>query len=293
MTSGVALVTDSTSGIHGIDPGADIQVVPLSIEINGKVLREGPEFASSEFLNLMREANAPPQTHPPAVEDFETVYGPLVESGREILSLHLSGDLSRTVDHAREAASRIGSKQAIKILDTKVAGLALGIVCEEALSRRQMGQDLDAIVDALKRVIGAGTVYFSVYTLDYLYLGGRLPRIPHMGSATREDRPILKLEGGRLEFIERVVGEMTRVERMMDLVTEEFGSGVPLIAGCMHAGAKGKIAADRLQALAEEPRYSVARWFRAPLSPVLCAHTGFDVCAIGAFPTSLSVLGGG
>ena len=143
-------------------------------------------------------------------------------------------------------------------------------------------------VEAIAR---ATRVYFSVYTLDFLYLSGRLGRSAARGESGQDDRPILALEDGRLSLIERVIGETTRVERMVELVARDFEAGEPIVAACVHAGTRGREAAGQLERVLGEVRRP-ARWYRAPLGPVLCAHTGFDVCGIAAYPARLSAVSG-
>ena len=134
-------------------------------------------------------------------------------------------------------------------------------------------------------------VYFSVYTLDFLYWGGRLERMPRPDSSSAEDRPILRLKDGRLSLVERVIGETTRVQRMAELVEERHGPDEPLVAVCVHAGPRGEDAARKLeQRMRTTPNGAETIWLRAPLGPALCAHTGFDVCGIAAYPRSMSRL---
>ncbi|MGH7570942.1 MAG: DegV family protein [Gemmatimonadota bacterium] len=290
MNPTVARVTDSTSEVHALGLSGSWAVVPLEIEIDGRRLREGPELSSTDFYALFQQANAIPVTIPPSPERFAAVYRRLLETHERLLSIHLSGELSRTVDHALEAADRIGASNRVLVIDSRLAGLPLGLLCLEAEARLAAGGEPAEVAKDIQAIARATRVYFSVYTLDFLYLSGRLDRSPSRGGSDQDDRPILALEDGRLSLIERVVGETTRVERMVDLVALDFEAGEPIVAACVHAGARGKEAAGQLeQALAEVRR--PARWYRASLGPVLCAHTGFDVCGIATYPASLSALG--
>lgn len=295
MTTGaISLVTDSTAGIHALDPSARWHVVPLEIEIDGRRYREGPGFSAAEFHRLLQEANAPPETLPPTVDAFVESYEPLVVDGGRVVSIHLSGGLSQTVERAREAARRPGLAERVRVVDSGLAGPALGLVCLETEARIERGDPVDAALDATREIATAATVHFSVYTLDFLYLGGRLERVPRPagGHAEAEDRPILTVEDGRLTLVERVVGETTRVERMAQMVEERFGRDEPLAGAIVHAGSHGQEAARRLEKrLRGTSAGRESAWLRAPLGPVACAHTGFDVCGVAAYPRSLSALG--
>jgi DegV family protein with EDD domain len=286
----IARVTDSTASIHDVDPGLRWHVVPLEVEIDGVRYREGPELTAAAFHALIQQVNTPPATLPPSVETFAEVYGALLDDHDAVLSIHLSGELSDTVCHARAAAERLAAGDRIVVFDSRLAGVAVGLLCAEAERRLARGEDLAAVVRALERIVAEARAYFSVYTLDFLYLGGRLERQPRDGAGSADDRPILALEDGRLDLVERVVGETTRVERILELLDAEFGPGEPLVTAIVHAGERGEAAAQRLEEVLTGERPSPVRCFRAPLGPVLCAHTGFDVCGVAVYPASLSAL---
>ncbi|MDX1622795.1 MAG: DegV family protein [Gemmatimonadota bacterium] len=291
MSGEVGLVTDSTAEIHALGPRTSWHVVPLALEMDGERYREGPELSAADFHQLLQEANSPPSTLPPSIEAFEEAYRELLGTYRRIVSVHLSGELSDTVEHAREAARRLGEVERIRVIDSMLAGPALGLLCLELEERIRSGRALPEAVSETEEIAGVACVYFSVYTLDFLYLGGRLERSPPSSASTQEDRPILTMRDGRLKLVERVIGETSRVERMAELVEERFGSDEPLAAAVVHAGVRGREAARRIeQRLLATPPDRAAAWRRAPLGPVLCAHTGFDVCGVAAYPLALSAL---
>lgn len=284
-------MTDSTAGLERLAPQIRCTVVPLALEIDGTLYREGPELSAAEFYRLLEEAASPPATLPPGVDEFVRVYEPLLAENESVLSIHLSGELSQTVDRAREAARLLRAEERILVVDSRLVGAALGLLCLEARARLDRGGPLVEVGDAVERIAGVTRVYFSVYSLDFLYLGGRLERGRASGSRDAEDRPILSLEDGRLTLVERVIGETTRVERTVQLVEGEFGLGVPLVAAVTHAGRRGQVAAARLEELLAGNGAGVDIRFSLPLGPVLCAHTGFDVCGIAVYPRRLSVAG--
>ena len=284
-------MTDSTAGIARLEPALRCAVVPLTLEIDGALYKEGADLSAAEFYRLLEEAGSPPGTLPPGVDEFAAVYEPLLAESESVLSIHLSGELSQTVERAREAARRLGADDRIAVLDSRLAGAALGLLCLEADARLRRGDSLAETWSALQRIIDAIRVYFSVYSLDFLYLGGRLDRVGGSGSRVAEDRPILSLEDGRLVLVERVIGETTRVDRTVELVAAEFGESEPLTAAITHAGRRGQAAAARMEELLGGDAGRVDIAFSLPLGPVLCAHTGFDVCGIAVYPSRLSAAG--
>jgi DegV family protein with EDD domain len=287
----VGRVTDSTASIHDVAPGLRWHVVPLEVAIDGARYREGPELTAAGFQRLIQQVNTPPVTLPPPSEAFADAYAALLEEHDQVLSVHLSGRLSETIANARAAAARLGVEDRVAVFDSRLAGAAVGLLCAEADARLERGEDLEAVGAALEAIVAATEAYFSVYTLDYLYLGGRLERQPRTGASHVDDRPILALEDGRLGLVERVVGDTTRVERILELIGAHFRGAEPIVSAIVHAGERGEAAAARIEHALTAERAHPARCFRAPLGPVLCAHTGFDVCGVAVYPGSLSALG--
>ena len=295
-SEGVALVTDSTAGLGSLASEIACRVVPLALEIGGRRYHEGPELSSAGFYRLLAEAGAPPATLPPDVDEFVQVYEPLLDAHEQVLSIHLSAELSQTVERAREAARRLDAGDRILVVDSRLAGAALGLLCLEARVRLDRGATATEAAATVAEIAGATRIYFSVYSLDFLYMGGRLERVRGSGSRIAEDRPILSLESGRLALVERVIGETTRVDRTIQLVEREFGAGEPLIAAVAHAGERGEAAAARLEEILAGNGVGIDVRLSSPLGPVLCAHTGFDVCGIAVYPRRLSAIepsGGG
>lgn len=123
-TSPVGLVTDSTSYLspesvaaHGID------VVPLVLVVDGRQYVEGTlgVAALPEVLRRAKKVG----TSRPSPADFLAAYERAAERGcREVLSLHLSSELSGTVEAAVLAASR--SPIPVEVVDSRSMGMGLG-----------------------------------------------------------------------------------------------------------------------------------------------------------------------
>ena len=95
----VAVVTDSTHYIPRelvIERG--IHVVSLYVNQGGQLTKESdmPDFEA--FYDGLRTAAELPTTSQPSIGDFIEVYEPLVAAGHDIVSIHLSGGLSGTVE---------------------------------------------------------------------------------------------------------------------------------------------------------------------------------------------------
>ena len=101
----VAVVTDTT---HYLPPAllAEAGVREVSLYVNeGGGPSARPAWTSTAFYDRLRTGRELPTTSQPSIGDFLAVYDPLLEAGRDIVSIHISGAISGTVEAARQAAA--------------------------------------------------------------------------------------------------------------------------------------------------------------------------------------------
>src|SRR5262245_56682917 len=142
----VRIVTDSTADLPTeIADALEITVVPLVVMFGDEVLQDGIDINADRFFRrLVREANLP-TTSQPSVGSFRVAYEALRDAGAtEILSIHVSGKLSRTIESARQAAKTVDGVR-IEHIDSEEASLALGMGVMTAARAAMAGANLDDI----------------------------------------------------------------------------------------------------------------------------------------------------
>src|SRR5262249_56395254 len=90
----------------------------------------------------LRTAATLPTTSQPSIGDFLAVYAPLVQAGRDVVSIHISGGISGTVEAARQAAAELTERAAgarIEVIDSRLGCGALGLVVLAAAAVAQAG----------------------------------------------------------------------------------------------------------------------------------------------------------
>ena len=98
--SNIAVVTDSTSDIpRTLAEEFEISVIPLSVVHEGVVYRDGIDITPAQFYPMLEKAKELPTSSQPSPKQFFDMYKPLIESGKEILSFHLSKGLSLSLIH--------------------------------------------------------------------------------------------------------------------------------------------------------------------------------------------------
>src|ERR1700754_4774830 len=102
----VAVVTDSTSYLpRELVAANGIHEVSLYVRDGAGQRRELEISDYERFYDELRTASDLPTTSQPSIGDFTAAYGPLVAEGRDVVSIHISGGISGTVESARQAAA--------------------------------------------------------------------------------------------------------------------------------------------------------------------------------------------
>ncbi|MFI6639768.1 DegV family protein [Streptomyces sp. NPDC050504] len=270
MSRHVAIVTDSTAYLppqtmerHGIT------AVPLTVVLGDEALEEGTEI-SARSLALALQKRRSVTTSRPSPEVFAETYRAAAAAGATgIVSLHLSAEFSGTYDAALLAAR--DAPVPVRVVDTGMVAMALGFCALAAAETAEAGGTLDeAVVAAEKRAAGTAA-YFYVDTLDYLRRGGRIGAAQALLGSALAVKPLLQLEGGRIEMKEKVRTASKAIARLEELVAERAGAARVDIA--VHHLA----AAERASALAERLRErvpGVAELHVSEVGAVIGAHTG-------------------
>src|SRR3712207_4288761 len=101
----VAVVTDTTHYMRSnVVERHDIQHVSLYVNWRHpqRNQRESELGDFDAFYYHLRSASDLPTTSQPSVVDFLEVYRPLLDAGRDVISIHLSGGISGTVSSAEQ-----------------------------------------------------------------------------------------------------------------------------------------------------------------------------------------------
>ena len=270
------IVTDSTSDLPPEAVAAlGITVVPLSILFGDEELLDGVDIQSDQFFRrLQREAVKPTTAQPPSGL-FRQAYEKLAAEGAtEILSLHVSGNLSGTVESARQGGAGIEGVR-IEHVDSRSVSLGLGVGVMDAAKAALAGGCLDEVLPRAVDVFRRTHVFFTLDTLEYLRRGGRLTRGQEILGTLLKLKPILGIVDGEVVALGRVRTKQRAIEdlleRCADLRPIEH-------AFVMHATTPDEAAyvRERLAAIDEHATITVGR-----ITPVLGVHAGPGMLGMG------------
>ncbi|MFF2716945.1 DegV family protein [Streptomyces sp. NPDC058011] len=270
MSRHVAVVTDSTAYLpRRTMERHSITAVPLTVVLGDQVLEEGTEI-SARSLALALQKRHSVTTSRPSPEVFAATYRAAAEGGADaVVSLHLSAEFSGTYDAALLAAK--DAPVPVRVVDTGMVAMALGFCALAAVESAEAGGSLDEVVAAAEKRAAGTSAYFYVDTLDYLRRGGRIGTAQALLGSALAVKPILQLDGGRIEMLEKVRTASKAIARLEEIVAERAGAAAVDIA--VHHLA----APERAERLAERLRERVpglADLHVSEVGAVIGAHTG-------------------
>jgi DegV family protein with EDD domain len=282
--SPVAVVTDTTQYLpkEAIERH-DIHLVSLYVNLKGRTEREADLPDYDGFYDFLRSGGDLPSTSQPSVGDFLAVYEPLIERGEDIVSIHLSGDISGTVraaEQARQALLEQGvDGDRIAVIDSRTgcaghgfmaiaAANAQGGLAQKIAAARALREDLQVLV--------------AVDTLEFLRRGGRIGAARAWIGATLKVKPILTIDG-EMQPVERVRTSARVFERLVNHLEQRKADG------CDAFGVQHTAAPDVAERLAQRGReiYGADPVILSEIGPVIGTHTGPGLLGVAGLRTSL------
>ena len=219
----VGVVTDSSCDL----PAATllrlgVAAVPLLVTVEGRVYRER-DLDAFQLYGWMRKGGVLPQTSPPELEDFVSVYERYLRAYDEVVSVHLSQGLSDTLLRAREAAAQLGAGDRIHFVDSGSASAGLAEVVMAASAAASAGAAADEVIAAAEGVKEALYCLFVPHSLRWLVQDGKAGRAQGLANRLRGVKPVLTFEAGELEG-DKPLPRSALGESLAARLYERFGS---------------------------------------------------------------------
>jgi DegV family protein with EDD domain len=227
--SKVAVVTDSTALYPSGEAPVGVSVVPLQVIIDGDCFVEGADQASPDSVIAAFAAKKKVSTSRPAPETMRDVYAGLAAQGyAEILSIHLSAEMSGTVESAQLAAR--DATVPVTALDTRAVGPGVGFAAAAAVAAVARGASATEAALVAKARAEATRSFIYVDSLEPMRRGGRIGTAAALLGSALAVKPLLTVEDGRIKVLEKVRTAQRALARMEDVALEAAGDGAVEVA---------------------------------------------------------------
>ena len=217
----IKIVTDSASDISPhLAAELGITVIPMRIGFGTRVYHDGVDIDRANFYRHLTKSMVLPTADPPTPEEFQQVYSRLLKSADQILSVHVSSKLSKTVQVAQETAKAFLGRSKITVVDSRLVSWGQELLVTSAAEGAQRGIPVDDIVRLVRGIIPHVYMVFFVENVEYLERYGHSGRNRILTDNLPGVRPLLIMEDGEVVPMEKVRTRGKSVDRLLEFVSE-------------------------------------------------------------------------
>lgn len=274
------IVTDSIADLPPqLASELQIAVVPCQVFWGEEVYRDGVDLQHQEFYERLARSAELPKTSQPPVSRFVETYGRLLdaEGSEAVISIHVAGNLSGTVNAAWAAAQTRPDPSRIEVIDSGQLSMGQGWAVIEAAKMAQAGSSRQDVSRAIHAMLPRLRAAAMIDTLENLYKGGRINQVTAALGTALQIKPLITIQAGQLEAAERIRTRSRALRRLVALVR---GWGSLARVAVMHTGAEdlARDLAASIEDLAPDGDLMIG-----PAGTALTTHLGIGavgVCAV-------------
>ena len=270
----IAIVTDSNSGITQAEgERLGVAVLPMPFTIDGEEFFEDVNLTQEEFYARLTEG-ADIATSQPATGAVTALWNDLLRTHDEVVHIPMSSGLSGSCGTAMMLAADYDGR--VQVVNNQRISVTQRQSVLDAVALAKRGKDAAEIREILERTRFDSSIYIMVDTLKYLKKGGRVTPAAAAVSAVLGLKPVLQIQGEKLDAFSKSRGIRQAKSVMIEAVRKDIEERFQ-----PEGGAQGmwlEIAHTQNAAAAEEFK-----------SEILAAFPGYDPADIHTDPLSLSV----
>lgn len=275
--SSIAVVTDSTGSLPAdVTAARGITVVSLQVIIDDVAYTEGQDVTPADIADALG-SHRRVSTSRPAPEVFARAYAAAAADGAtEIVSVHLSAEVSGTFESAQMAAA--DARRPVHCVDSRQVGFGTGYAALTAADLRDRGATVEECAVGARERGARTTALFYVDTLEYLRRGGRVGTAAALVGSALAVKPLLSVRDGRIGPLEKVRTTSRALARLEQLAVERAEAspdGADLAVQHLANADSARAVADRLG-----ERLGVDDMPVGEVGAVIGAHVGPGMVAV-------------
>jgi DegV family protein with EDD domain len=281
----VAIVTDTTHYLsRELIADQGIHQVSLWVNDGDSHERESDMPDYHAFYERLRRSDGLPTTSQPSIGDFLAVYQPLVEAGHDIVSVHISGAISGTVESARLAAiEAVGDgPRRVEIVDSATACAGLGGCALAGAAAARAGGNVTVVAERVATAAQQVKLWFAIDSLEYLRRGGRIGSAQAWVGGALKIKPILTVDR-EITPIERVRTSKRAFERLVAYLQARHADGADgWLVQHIEAPEEAEAMVERGREIFGTDPVDVSE-----IGPVIGTHTGPGLLGVCGLPVGL------
>ena len=277
--STTAIVTDTDSSIPTeLAKQMEILQVPISVHFGPDTFESGLNIDDETLFHRVDTEGKLPTTSAPSPGKFLQAFQHVLEQGADsILCICVSSEVSATYSAAMAAAAMLDGAE-IAVLDSRSLSLGQGFMVLAAAEAVRSGGALQDAIDVARSTGERSHLFAALSTLKYLAMSGRVGHVAAGFADLIDVKPILTIQDGKLDLLERVRTEKKSWDRMIELCVQRIGASTPQRLGIVHVAAQKK--AEELESWLRDSIDCPDEILYAELTPGLSVHSGAGMVGV-------------
>jgi DegV family protein with EDD domain len=225
----IHIVTDGSVDFpQGWAEKYQIHVLPIMVRFGNRIYTSGVDLPPSKFYQMVIQTGTVPKTSLPSPGEIADFYRSIAKKGETILSIHVSSKLSGTYSAVVLAAREVEREFNVTVFDSCAGSIALGFMCREARIMENAGYNIQAIVDRMETIKKHLTVIFTLDTLEFAHMNGRVTGVQSLFGSLMNIKPVVMLQNGLFEIVDKVRTRNGSIQRVLEIVESRIGSDKPV-----------------------------------------------------------------
>jgi DegV family protein with EDD domain len=212
----------------------DISLLPLRIRFGEEDYTQGVNIDKTNFYQIVEQKKMIPNTSLPSPQQVAEFYRSIAQKGDDILSVHIASKLSGTFSIIQMAAKDLTGEFNVFPFDSGAGSAIQGFMCREARLMERVGRSIHAILERMEDIRKKVVVIFTLDTLEYARMNGRINGLVSAITSILKVKPIIMLGDGSLNMGEKVRSRHKSIDRVIELVQEKIGNR-PAAMAVVHA----------------------------------------------------------
>ena len=272
----IKIICDSISDLPiEIIEKYNIDIVPLTVIFDNKEYLAGETLTTKEFYKILRDTDIMPKTSQATYVQFKSAFEKYDEN-TEII--YIAGSSTASGTYQSSMLAKNDGHDNVSIFDTQNLSIGSALFVIKACEMVENGCSIEEIILSLEKLKNDVEVVFSVDTLEYLKMGGRISSTKAALGNLLSIKPILEVKDGLVVQKSQVRGKKQIYFTLAKTIVEKFGKDLKsrtIIIGCGDNIKDLEIMKESLEKEAE-----ISNVYFVNIGCVVCSHSGPGVMGI-------------
>lgn len=179
----------------------DVTIVPLSVSFDGEIYyRDGVDITRDQcYQKMVDDPKLFPKTSLPSVESYADVFRSFVEQGFPVVCFTITTLFSGSYNSAMNAKSLVEEDYPdanICVIDSKQNTVTQALLIDQFVKMLEDGLSFEQAMSKLDALMASARIFFTVGSLDYLKMGGRIGKVATAATGKLGVKPVIIMKDG-------------------------------------------------------------------------------------------------